>query len=285
MILLADGGSTKTHWCLVKEGADDTYFYSEGFNPYFVDQDYIVHSLKKFLPKDFEPAEIHEIHFYGAGIHDKERIEILENAFATLFVKARISIEHDLLGACRALLGTNKGFAAILGTGSNTCFYDGYTITHHIDSGAYILGDEGSGCHIGKKLLIQYLRGKLSFQLKGLFDSTHQLSREDIMNGIYTKPLASRFCAGFCEFISQHMNDPQIYQIIESSFDEFFENLVSLYPDYREYQLNAVGSIAFHFRQILKKCAQKHGMVLGKIIKSPIKELVLYHKTTPVATI
>ena len=197
MIIIADGGSTKTNWCLLDDERKKIYFNTEGYNPYFVDETYIVESLRKNLPEDLQFAKITEVNFYGAGVHNEEKAKELENAFQVIFHSSKIFIGHDLLGAARALLGKSKGFAAILGTGTNTCIYDGHDISHQIDSGAYILGDEGSGCYIGKKLLIDYLRGYMPEAVRTSFWETYKLTPDDIQEHVYTKPLANRFCAQF----------------------------------------------------------------------------------------
>ena len=151
MIIIADGGSTKTNWCLVTEEGKKVYFNTEGYNPYFSSTAYIIQSLAENLPTDLEKNEITEVNYYGAGCSTDEMRNIVAEAMRAVFTKARVYVGHDLLAAARALLGTSEGFAAILGTGTNSCIYNGKEVVHNIDSGAYILGDEGSGCYIGKK--------------------------------------------------------------------------------------------------------------------------------------
>jgi N-acetylglucosamine kinase-like BadF-type ATPase len=278
MILIADGGSTKTHWCLVDKNSDLQEFKSEGYNPYFVNADYIQESLLKALPPTINPVLVEKIHFYGAGVHGKEKVMILQKAFQDIFINAEIFIEHDLLASCRALLGNQPGFAAILGTGTNTCLYNGSEIVHQVDSAAYILGDEGSGCYIGKKLLVNYLRGTLPPAVRENFERTYTYRHDDILNKIYTQPLANRFCASFSEFAFNNIDDKHIYNIVESSINDFFTQLVSLYPEYTSYKFNAVGSVAFYFSNILEGSAQKYNMKIGKIIQSPIYDLIDFHK-------
>lgn len=280
MILIADGGSTKTHWCLLSKNLESQDFYSEGYNPYFVNEDYIKNSLLKVLPEGVKVAGVEQIYFYGAGVHGEEKAQILKRAFQDIFINSEIVVKNDLLASCRALLGDQPGFAAILGTGTNTCLYDGEKIIHQVDSAAYILGDEGSGCYIGKKILVSYLRGTLPPAVKENFEETYTYRHDDILNKIYTEPLANRFCAGFAEFAYKNLDDQHIYSLVESSIDDLFTQLVCLYPDYKSHKFNAVGSVAFYFSDILDKCAQKYEMEIGKIIKSPITDLVSYHKRT-----
>src|SRR5690606_30228237 len=145
MIIIADGGSTKTNWCLINGSGKKIYYNTEGYNPYFVSTEYIINSLKKGLPNDLPFDKVTEVNYYGAGVHNDEKAEIVKVAIAEFFKNAKIFIGHDLLAAARALLGTSTGFAAILGTGTNTCIYDGKDVAFNINSAAYILGDEGSG--------------------------------------------------------------------------------------------------------------------------------------------
>lgn len=276
MILIADGGSTKTHWRLISDDGRSSNFYSEGYNPYFVDEEYIVKSITQVFA-DVSYLEIQKLFFYGAGVHTEEKGSILKNAFSSFFGAKEVNVEHDLLAACRALLGNEAGFAAILGTGTNTCVYDGREISYHIDSAAYILGDEGSGCHIGKSFLLSFLRDTLSPDVKSRFEKEYRLSSEQILDFIYTKPLANRFCAGFSEFVYKNLYDPRLRTLVFKCFSDFFENLVCLYPEYQNYKLNAVGSVAYHFRPILEECAARFNMKIGRIEKSPIDALVAYH--------
>src|SRR5690606_36436131 len=207
MIIIADGGSTKTNWCLLYKAGQKIYFNTEGYNPYFVSTQYIIDSLKKNLPSDLEREEIREVNYYGAGCSTDEKEKIVAKALKVIFSKAKVQVGHDLLAAARALLGLETGFAAILGTGTNTGLYNGRDIIHNIDSAAYILGDEGSGCYIGKKLLTDYLRGYMPEVVRTVFWETYKLTPDDVMDAVYTKPLANRFCASFSKFVYDVMVD------------------------------------------------------------------------------
>jgi len=278
MIIIADGGSTKTNWCLLDDSNKKIYFNTEGYNPYFVDSEYIVNSLKKGLPSDLPFDKITEVNYYGAGVHNEEKAKIVEMAMQKVFPNAKVEIGHDLLAAARALLADQPGFAAILGTGTNTCVYDGEKITHNIDSAAYILGDEGSGSYIGKKLLTDFIRGLMPEAVEKLFFETYKLTPDEIMDNVYTKPLANRFCASFSKFVyNNNVNMEYTRGIVEEAFDTFFKNLVSKYPDYQTHTFNCIGSVAYNFRNVLEETAKRYGMEVGKIIRSPIDDLVVYH--------
>jgi glucosamine kinase len=278
MIIIADGGSTKTNWCLLNEDGKKIYFNTEGYNPYYVDTEYIKNSLKNGLPLDLEFEKIKEVNYYGAGVHNEEKASIVAKALSSVFTKSKVFVGHDLLAAARALLGTQPGFAAILGTGTNSCLYDGHDITLSIDSAAYILGDEGSGCYIGKKLLVDYVRGYMPDEVREAFWNTYKLTPDEIHDNVYTKPLASRFCASFAKFAYDNTsNISYTNNIVKTSFEDFFRNLVSHYPNYQSYEFNCIGSVGYTFRNVVEEVATEYGMKVGKIIRSPIDDLVKYH--------
>ncbi|MFD2906779.1 N-acetylglucosamine kinase [Sphingobacterium anhuiense] len=278
MIIIADGGSTKTNWCLLDDSNKKIYFNTEGYNPYFVDSEYIVNSLRKGLPNDLPFDEIKEVNYYGAGVHNKEKAEIVIKAIQEVFQHAQVEVGHDLLAAARALLGTESGFAAILGTGTNSCIYDGNDITYNIDSCAYILGDEGSGSYIGKKLLTDYIRDLMPQDVRKVFYDTYKITPDEIMDTVYTKPLANRFCASFSKFVyDNNVNIEYTRAIVDDAFEAFFKNLVSKYPNYQEYTFNCIGSVGYNFRNVLEEKAVQYGMKVGKILRSPIDDLVQFH--------
>ena len=278
MIIIADGGSTKTNWCLVTEEGKKVYFNTEGYNPYFSSTEYIIHSLRETLPTDLEKDDITEVNYYGAGCSTPEVRKIVEDAMRAVFTKSKIYIGHDLLAAARALLGNTSGFAAILGTGTNTCLYDGKEVVQNIDSGAYILGDEGSGCYIGKKLLVDYLRGYMPEAVRKNFWDTFHLTPDDVNEQVYTQPRANRFCASFSKFVyDSPVNIEYSRHLVRSSFEDFFRNLVTHYPDYQKYSFNCIGSVGYNFRNVLEEVIIENGMVVGNIIRSPIDNLVKYH--------
>jgi N-acetylglucosamine kinase-like BadF-type ATPase len=278
MIIIADGGSTKTNWCLVTEEGKKVYFNTEGYNPYFSSTEYIIQSLNESLPTDLEKNQITEVNYYGAGCSTPEMRKIVEEAMKVVFVGAKVNIGHDLLAAARALLGNTEGFAAILGTGTNTCIYDGKEVVHNIDSGAYILGDEGSGCYIGKKLLTDYLRGYMPEPVRNLFWETYKLTPDDINEQVYTQPRANRFCASFSKFVyDNNVHIEYSRNLVRTSFEDFFRNLVTHYPDYQKYTFNCIGSVGYNFRNVLEEVVTENGMVVGNIIRSPIDNLVKYH--------
>lgn len=279
MILIADGGSTKTSWCLIEDSGKKIMFHTEGYNPYFSDTDYIIASMKKNMPSDLPLDKITEVNYYGAGVHNEDKALVVSKAMEVIFTKARVKVDHDLMAAARALLGNKRGFAAILGTGTNTCIYDGEGIEMNIDSLAYILGDEGSGCDIGKKLLSDYIRGYMPKNVRDSFWETFKLTPDDILEAVYKKPLPNRFCASFSKFVYDiTANIEYSRNIVKTSFTNFFENLVSRYPNYKDYEFNCIGSVAYNFRNVLEEVAAEYGMKMGKIMRTPIDDLVVFHQ-------
>jgi glucosamine kinase len=277
MILIADSGSTKSSWCVA--GAPEVQFFeSEGYNPYFVDSAYIAASLAKALPATLDTEAITAIFFYGAGC-SPDKAHVVTDALQCIFYNAQCYIEDDTLAAARALLGSNVGFAAILGTGTNTCIYDGQNITQNIDSLGFILGDEGSGGSMGKKVIGDYIRESMPAELRLAFYKTYNLTADELIDQVYSKPMANRFCAGFSKFLFDHIQTPYAQKVVKDSFNALFLNLVTKYPDYQNYTFNCVGSIGYYFCDVLAYVAAGYGMRLGTIIQSPIRDLVKYHLT------
>lgn len=279
MLLIADGGSTKTAWSLVNPNTGEINEYrTEGYNPYFIGTDGIIHSLNSQLLPDLETDQVKQIFFYGAGCSTPEKNDVVFQAIKACFPQSTIYVGHDMLAAARALLQNEKGFAAILGTGANTCMYDGKNVSLNIDSLGYLMGDEGSGSYIGKKVVRDFMRGYLPDDLQKSFAEKYKLSNEDIFDNLYHKPLPNRFLASFCDFASEHYQHQHIKELIRQSFFDFFNNLVSHYPDYKKYSFNCIGSVGFNFKDILLEVGeQQFGMKPGKLLPSPITELVRYH--------
>lgn len=276
MILIADSGSTKTEWCLIDRKGATRYFTTEGYNPYFVEAPYIVNSIMESAIPVKELQDMEEINFYGAGCQ-ADKVAVIEAALKTIFPSANIHAEVDLLATARSLLGREPGFAAILGTGTNTCTYNGTVITRNIDSLGFVLGDEGSGGFMGKKLLCDYMRDNMPALIKNRFLEKYALRPETIMDAIYTKPMANRYCAGFASFIHENISEVYMYNLVKDSFEQFFGNLVSRYPDYKSLSFNCVGSVGYYFKNILEEVVNQFNMPMGRVIQSPMEGLIKYH--------
>ncbi len=275
-LLIADSGSTKTDWVLIEQN-NRSSFKTIGYNPYFIDAESIYRSLVKELGPHFDPSIVEKVFFYGAGCSNEANVSIANIALSGYFINAELFIGHDMLGAARALLGCERGFAAILGTGSNSCIYNGKDIEKNIDSLGYLLGDEGSGSNIGKKIVRDFLRGYLPAELHKKFYEMYDYDQSGIFNSLYNKPLPNRFLAGFCKFAHENKEHEHIQRIVKESFNDFFKNLVSNYADYAQYKFNCIGSVGFIFNNILNEVASSYEMECGKIIHSPIDDLVKFH--------
>ncbi|MBH8567417.1 hypothetical protein KB206_00865 [Microvirga sp. STS02] len=278
MLLLADGGSTTCSWCLLN-AANPVYFSTEGYNPYFWDTPAIAASLARGVPAAVRQAPISAIYYYGSGVLSPAKAEVVAGALRQVFPQARqVHVAEDLLAAARALLGHQPGFAAILGTGTNSCLYDGQRITQVVESLGYSLGDEGSGTSIGRILLRDYLRGRLPENLADEFKETYQLGEvSEVLDRLYNQTLPNRFLAGFARFAGQHYAEPYCQAVVGEAFDAFFAQIVTQYPDYQNYTFNCVGSISYHFREALAAAAARHGMAVGQMLETPIEALVRHH--------
>jgi glucosamine kinase len=279
MLLLADGGSTTCSWCLLDD-ANPIYFSTEGYNPYFWDTPAIATSLARGVPAAVRQASISAIYYYGSGVLSPAKAEIVAGALRQVFPQARqVQVAEDLLAAARALLGRQPGFAAILGTGTNSCLYDGQRITQVVESLGYSLGDEGSGTSIGRILLRDYLRGRLPAGLGEQFKATYQLGEiSQVLDRLYNQPSPNRFLAGFARFAGEHYAEPYCQAVVGEAFDAFFAQIVTHYPDYKSHTFNCVGSIGYYFRAALADAATRHGMAVGQILETPIAALVRYHR-------
>jgi hypothetical protein len=254
-------------------------FHTIGYNPYFIDSEAIHYSLSENLLKDLDGTSITEVYFYGAGCSTPEKKDIVRKALSRSFPSvSNIFVGHDLLASARALLGKQKGFAAILGTGTNSCLYDGYDVYHNIDSLGYLMGDEGSGSYIGKKILRDFMRGNLQPELQARFKERFQIEdNEQIFTTLYNTQFPNRYLASFCKFADEYVTHPYIRNKVRDGFRDFFKNLVIKYPNYKEYSFNCIGSVGFIFKDILEEVALSYDMKIGKVIKSPMDDLIQYH--------
>jgi N-acetylglucosamine kinase-like BadF-type ATPase len=282
MLLLADSGSTKTDWKIVYGRNTISDFQTVGFNPYLQTTEEIYTILiAAFSEANIVYDKVSRIYFYGAGCSNEEKCKIVKGALQRVFPNANIEVEHDLLAAARALCGNKEGIAAILGTGSNSCYYDGKEIKEHIDSVGFYLGDEGSGCYMGKKLIRAFIYKELPIELENSFISKYHLDKDEILKRVYQQPFPNRFLASFSLFLEEHITHPLIRDIIIASFDVFFIHHINKYSRRKEVPLNSTGSIGYYFKNELNEVAARYGVKTGKNIKSPIEGLLEYHFLNP----
>ncbi|MBA9077624.1 MULTISPECIES: BadF/BadG/BcrA/BcrD ATPase family protein [Rufibacter] len=278
MILIADSGSTKTSWRLLTAEGEVAQAHTIGINPYYQESAEITQSLQESLLPQLPQHMPEEIYFYGAGCSAKDKQEVVASALRALFPSSDVSVHHDLEAAARALCGHEEGIACILGTGSNSCHYDGEKIVESMPNLGFILGDEGSGGYMGKLLVQAYLNLELPQDLHQAFFERYQVGRDEIIDQVYRKPYPNRYMAGFAKFMHDHRNHPYLYQMIFKCFADFFEKTVTKYPDYQQRGTHFVGSIAFYFSDILRTVAQQYHINVKNILESPIAGLSLYHQ-------
>lgn len=276
MILIADSGSTKTDWYIGSTQTDGRVIQTSGINPFHQSANEINRVIAQTLiPQMGDTTEYTDIFFYGAGC-TPEKSGIVSEALSLNFPQARIRVESDLLGAAHALCGHNAGIACILGTGSNSCAYDGEKITANISPLGYILGDEGSGAVLGKRFLGDCMKHQLPNNICQAFFAVYQLTPALILDKVYRQPLANRFLASLPPFIATYRDVPEIHTLLLSCFNDFFCRNVMLY-EYTNCPINFVGSIAYYFQQEIKEAACNLNIRIGTILKSPIEGLVNYH--------
>ncbi|MDZ4713956.1 MAG: N-acetylglucosamine kinase [Cytophagales bacterium] len=277
MIIIADSGSSKIDWRLLCNDGAIRQASSPGFNPYYQPIDHLEKSIAEFvLPVATE--EVEKIFFYGTGVSSEKNQQTVKTVFNHFFSGAVVKIEWDLLAAARALCGKERGIACILGTGSNSCLYDGTGITGQVANLGWILADEGSGTSLGKKLLFDYLRKQMPEPLAGQFQKRFPFSREEFLEKVYQQEKPSTFLASFSKFIFQHLKEPYCYKLVYDGFAEFYENNVMKYEGYRETKVHFVGSIAFYYSDVLRQVANDKGVTVKNILETPIAGLTLFHQ-------
>lgn len=276
MKLIADSGATKTDWCIGENQSDYRIIHTQGINPFHQSREHIGKVLKEeLLPQLEKQEEISHIYFYGAGCTPEKSL-ILKDELQALFKQADIQVESDLLGAARSLCGKEPGIACILGTGSNSCQYDGEKIVANISPLGYILGDEGSGAVLGKRLVGDCLKHQLPESICHAFLQETGLTPAEIIDKVYRQPQANRFLASLTPFLSDHREAPEIHELLLSCFSDFFKRNVMQYA-YEGAKVHFTGSIAWYFHEEVKEAAETLGIETGKFIQSPIHGLIEYH--------
>ena len=276
MILIADSGSTKTDWCVAKDGFTVKRFTTQGINPYHQDERRINGIvLDELLPQTGE-YKLKKIVFYGSGCRD-ETIPTMKNILYSAFNnKVEVEISSDLLGAARAICGHEEGIACILGTGSNSCLYDGKKIVGNIPPLGYILGDEGSGASLGKIFINEIFKNSRIYDLKKEFLQVLQMTEGDIIDRVYRQPMANRFLASLAPFIHSHIERHEVNEIVTENFRQFLlKNVKRYHRD--DLQVSFIGSIAWHFKSQLLQSALEENVYVGSVEKSPMDGLLRYH--------
>lgn len=288
MMLIADSGSTKTDWTWIENGTIVHRATTAGINPVHQTEEEIKVVVKQLplttLPNDACKAitinyKLSSINYYGAGCIPEKK-GVVEKVLSKVFPEAeKIEVENDLLGAARAVCQHQEGLACILGTGSNSCYYDGNKIVENVPPLGYILGDEGSGAVLGKLFLNALFKGTLPVSMKEDFLQKSGLTYPEIIQRVYRQPMANRFLASTSLYIYEHLDVPALRELVKDNFREFFRKNIAKYqrPDL---SIGAIGSIAYHYRDLLREVAEEEGYTLGKVDKSPMEGLVSYHLST-----
>lgn len=279
MILLADSGSTKTDWSLVDDKQLIRQIQTKGTNPFFQKEEDISREIEDTLLPQLTPYEPDSLYFYGAGC-TIDKATIVKKAIGKhLNITKTLEVNTDMLAAARSMCGHQPGIACILGTGSNSCLYDGKDIIKNISPLGFILGDEGSGAVLGKTLVGDILKHQLSEDLEQKFMSYFNLSCADIIEKVYRQPFPNRFLASLSIFLEKNIDAPGIHELLVNNFKAFLKRNVMQYEDYNKYPIHFVGSIAFFYHNELKIAIEEMGMKLGSIARSPMEGLIKYHTT------
>ena len=271
--LLADSGSTKTEWCLAAGGSAFRRWETSGINPFFQSEAGLRRSLRVSVCPRLPGASLRSVRFYGAGCIGEKAVCLRRLLEQELQPSGEVCVDTDMAGAARALCGRSPGIACILGTGSNSCFYDGEKIVANVPPLGFILGDEGSGAVLGKLLVGEVLKGRWPASLSEAFYAWAGMRQADIIDRVYRQPFPNRFLAGFAPFLLQHISEPLVSGLVEGSFRAFFQRNVMQY-DYVRYPAHFTGSVAFYFRPQLEAAAQAAGVRVGNVVRRPMERLV-----------
>lgn len=280
MIIIADCGSTKTDWVALNNNKKELFRTTTiGFNPYYVDSKFITSVLAGNEDLVTSKDQVEAVFFYGAGVSNKKNIQIVYNGLGDFFPEnTKITVNHDLLGACYAAYKGKPVIVCILGTGSNSCYFDGKNIREETKSLGFILGDEGSGNHLGKKIVRAYFNKKMPEQLAKAFEKKYNNLTVEVLNeNVYSNNFANTYLASFSEFAYENKHDPYIQRLIYDSMKTFIEVQISPYKEARECEMCFIGSIAHYYEDIIRAAAAEMHLTVGHIIRKPIDDLVEYH--------
>jgi N-acetylglucosamine kinase-like BadF-type ATPase len=282
MILLADSGSTKTTWVLLDDKNQVAESHTQGCSPSFQSAETMATIMQAELSKEIlqeQKNKALQIFYYGTGCSTEEKKQAVENALQSIFTEATITINHDLLASALALCGDKPGIACILGTGSNSCYFDGKEIKENLLSLGYFFGDHGSGAHLGKTFLQNYFDGNLPKDLEVIFSALPEFNKEFILENVYKKSMPQRFLASYTKIMGKYIQHDFINDLVKKCFTEFFIHQVEMYKLHKEVKISFVGSVAFHFQKQLYEVMTERGLKHGIILQSPMEGLVKYHLT------
>jgi N-acetylglucosamine kinase-like BadF-type ATPase len=278
MILIADSGSSKTDWRMIRVDQTIGQATTKGFNPFYQPPAFFQAEVAGALVPLVDEG-VSDIYYYGTGCSSPQNRETIETVLKMVFPQATVEVNHDLLAAARALCGREQGIACILGTGSSSCLYNGNAIVSDRAGLGFILGDEGSGSYLGKKIVADVLFDRIPTHLQNKFLERIQLDRSGLLHRVYHGERPAQFLSQFTKFIFHHLKEPYCYELVYRSFVDFFEKSVMDYPRYKEVKTHFTGSVAFYFSDILRQAAADQGILVKNILQAPISGLTLYHQT------
>lgn len=280
MKLIIDCGSTKADWVVLNGNNIEISFQTEGFNPNYTDKKHISSIILNEVSYKSYIQDITEILFYGSGCGKEDNCSLVKGILKSVFLNSEVSVSHDMLAACHALLGHKKGIACILGTGSNSCFYDGKEIVDKAVSLGYILGDEGSANHIGKTLVHDYFYKMMPDDLSDKFEAEYNMNISEFIENVYHKSQVSKYLATFSKFAFENKKHTYVKELCSKCFDDFVRYFILKYNIAENSEIGFVGSIAYYFEDILSQCLGNHSLKISKIVKNPIEGLIDYYSQT-----
>lgn len=275
MYLIAESGSTKTHWCLVDKHSVSNLISTPGINPLILTNAEI-ESIILPVSTLCDQHDIRKIYFFGAGCSTPSAIEKVHNSIRSVFLNSQIFVDSDLIAACLSLAGNRPGIIGLLGTGSNSCLWNGHSVEVQIPSLGYVLGDEGGGVSFGKQLLVDYLKKQMPQDMSQRFAQKYKLTIKQVIERVYQTPMPNRFLASFAPFIEENIDNEYCYNIVCEQFNDFLKKNILLYPNVYTSDLYFCGSIAFSYTNILSKICAEQQLNIKKIVKEPIAELAIY---------
>jgi N-acetylglucosamine kinase-like BadF-type ATPase len=277
MLLVADSGSTKCDWLFTSTGQEEGRFHTMGFNPFFHSSELIANEILANKELAAMAPKVEQLFFYGAGASSLDRCAVVENGLKHVFKNATIVVDHDLTGAVYATCGTEPGISCILGTGSNSCYFDGAEIHEEVPALGYVLGDEASGTFYGKELLRLFLYNELPTEIHDGLIETYGLTKEEIFAAVYNRPNANVYLASFMRFLSDHRENRWVRDLIYNGFSQFINIHIWKYKMHKEVPIHFVGSVAFHFQELLREACKIHRLQVGVITSEPVVNLLSFH--------
>lgn len=275
-ILIADSGFTKTDWRIVDETGDISQARTAGINPYYQTEAEMLKEIQSLHSQ--VPDRIDQIYYYGTGCSSGSNRAKIAGLLARYYPHAEIDVNHDLLAAARSLCGDQPGIACILGTGTNSCLYDGSKITANVPSLGWAIADEGGGTYLGKVLVTDYYRKDMPEHLRKIFKERFELTKDGFLTKIYQEPIPGRFLASFAKFINEHLSEPYMHELVYNAFKTFITKNVVKYEGYQEVPVHFTGSVAYYFGNLLRKVAAEEGIHVKHITEHPIAGLTLFHQ-------